>query len=401
MEGATARPLRIVIGLEGLALGGCPINAVDLGRTLRDRGHHVRLFALDEDVKVSLLPYAELAGFQVSVLPGRPDVVALSLAIGRFASADDTDVVHVFAPWLGPAASVAVAPVARRAAVVTNWTMSNVSYVPQSVPMILGTRLLQEAAQSGHRSPVWLIEPPVDLAKDRPDPARGADFRREWGIADDDMAAVLVSRIDSQMKAEGIGYAMRAVAASDATRMRLVLVGDGNAFDSIMQEADRINKELGRPAIILTGALRDPHPAYAAANVTLGMGGSALRSLAHGKPLIVVGENGYARIFSPSSAAYFYEFGFFGDDVEPDPVGHLRELLETASDVGLRRDLGIFGLSEVQARFALDVAATRLEAIYRDAVSRRPSASRRYAGAVYVLARNLAHEAKTAVLERR
>src|SRR4051794_17565415 len=63
------RPLRLLIGLEGLALGGCPINALDLARAMRERGHVVDVFAVAEDVSVSLLPYARRRGFEVTVLP--------------------------------------------------------------------------------------------------------------------------------------------------------------------------------------------------------------------------------------------------------------------------------------------------------------------------------------------
>ena len=76
--------MSIVIGLEGLALGGCPINALDLGRVLRERGHRVNVFAIDEKVQVSLLPYAE-AGFAVTLLPTEAGIASRAQQIRRFA----------------------------------------------------------------------------------------------------------------------------------------------------------------------------------------------------------------------------------------------------------------------------------------------------------------------------
>src|SRR4051812_2903060 len=102
---ATARasaPLRIVIGLEGLALGGCPINALDLARTLRQNGHHVTVFAINETVRVSVLPYAESSGFQVELLDGRGGIASLVRQMRRLAKRESADIIHVFAPWLGP-----------------------------------------------------------------------------------------------------------------------------------------------------------------------------------------------------------------------------------------------------------------------------------------------------------
>ena len=46
----------------------------------------------------------------------------------------------------------------------------------------------------------------------------------------------------------------------------------------------------GRQVVLLTGEIADPRPAYAAADVVVGQGGSALRGMAFGKPLVVVGE---------------------------------------------------------------------------------------------------------------
>ena len=401
--GAAAQaPLSIVIGLEGLALGGCPINALDLGRSLRERGHRVSVFAIDEDVPVSLLPYAENSGFTVTLLPAGAGIASLARRIRDVAERESADVVHVFAPWLGPAATAAMAASRRRrSAVVTNWMMANVSYTPQCTPLILGTRMLQQEAQAAHRSRVWLMEPPVDVESDRPDPAAGRRFRQETGIGDDEIAAVIVSRIDVDLKAEGIGHAIRAVGRLDLPRLRLVVVGDGNAADRIRQEADRVNAALGRPAVLLTGARHDPRPAYAAADITLGMGGSALRALAHGKPLIVLGEHGFARTFEAASVEYFYDAGFFGDEPQDDPVGHLAAQVQALLARDRRLALGDFGLAEVRARFGLAAGAERLESIYRTTLERLPGTARRWADGAYVLGRGLGHEARSRATRRR
>ncbi len=64
--------------------------------------------------------------------------------------------------------------------------------------------------------------------------------------------------------------------------------------------------------MVLTGAMVDPRPAYAAADVVVGMGGSALRGMAFGKAVIVVGERNFAEIFDPDTAERFYDRGIYG-----------------------------------------------------------------------------------------
>ena len=386
------RPLRIVIGLEGLALGGCPINAIDLGRALRLRGHEVSIFAIDENVRVSLIPYAEQSGFKVTILPATSNFVERSLQIRRFARSRSADVVHVFAPWLGQAASMAAVSRRTSLVVVTNWMMVNVSYTPAGMPMVLGTRALQEEAQLVHRSRVWLMEPPVDLEREAVGSAESTGFRREMGVADDDVLAVIVSRIDSHMKAEGIVTAIRAISELDLLHVKLVIVGDGNAFDVIQSEAEIVNRKLGRKAVILRGAMYDPRPAYSAADITLGMGGSAVRCLAHAKPLIVLGENGFARTFGPDSVAYFMESGFFGSDRVADPIGHITGQVRTLMDQELRAALGQYGLAQVSARFGLDATTDALEGIYSTELAEPRSLLPRCFDAVLTVARVLLHD---------
>jgi glycosyltransferase involved in cell wall biosynthesis len=378
----------VLVGLEGLALGGCPINALDLAAALRERGHRVNVFAIDEVVKVSLLPYAEQAGFTPTLLPARAGLLSRARQIRRLAAEHAADVVHVYAPWLGPAASTAVAASRGQAAVVTNWTMANDVRTATHTPLIVGTRLLQRDAESSHRSPVWLMEPPVDLAKDRPDPAAGKAFRARHEIADDDVCAVIVSRLDRVMKAEGIAYAMQAVAGLADRGMRLVVVGDGDAYEDLRALGEKLNADAGRRAVVLTGPMRDPRPAYAGADVVLGMGGSALRALAHAKPLVVVGVNGFARTFRPASVDYFYDAGFYGEAPLADPVTQLGEQLAELLDPETRRVLADFGLSEVSRRFSLGGAAARLEHIYLEALTKSPRRVVHIADSAYLLSRH-------------
>lgn len=391
----SGRPLSVLMGLEGLALGGCPINALDLGRTLRDRGHRVTFFAIDEDVKVSLLPFAQAAGFMPVLLPPEAGLIARARQIRRLARSVDADVTHVFGPWLGPAASVAMAS-GSRVAIVTNWMMTNVFYTPRHTPIIVGTQRLKHELEPRHKGQVWLMEPPVDLSVDVPDPSRGDDFRREWGIAADDLVVAVVGRVDAHMKAESLSYAIRAIGQMDEPRLRLVVVGDGDAFEQVQSLADEVNRGLGRGAVTMIGSLHDPRPAYNAADITLGMGGSALRALAHGKPLVVLGEHGFARIFELSTMEYFYDVGFFGETRVENPVGHLASLLVELLDEERRDVLGRFGLSEVRLRFGLDGAAANLEKIYRSSLEDLPSAGARFATAGAGVARAVARETRDA-----
>src|SRR4029077_10930201 len=98
--------------------------------------------------------------------------------------------------------------------------------------------------------------------------------REQWEIDDTAVTVVVVSRLVKWLKQESLERAIDAVEqlAPELTA-RLVIVGEGAAAAELQERADAVNARLGRRAVILTGALIDPRPAYAAADVMIGMGG--------------------------------------------------------------------------------------------------------------------------------
>ena len=97
----------------------------------------------------------------------------------------------------------------------------------------------------------------------------------------------------------------------------------------------------------------DPRAAYAAADVVVGMGSSALRAMAHGKSVIVQGERGFARTFDEESSSFFLHAGFYGigdgGSAAPAVAAALADLLP---DRTLREALGRLGREVVVDRFS-------------------------------------------------
>src|SRR5260370_34024897 len=137
--------------------------------------------------------------------------------------------------------------------------------------------------------------PPVDVHRNAPGAVDPAPFRRTYGIEDGDITLVTVSRLAHWMKSESLLRTIDAVRTLGRDlALRFVIVGDGAAQAKLQQRADEVNAELRRSAVILAGALLDPRPAYAAADIGGGMGGSALRGMAFGKTVVIVGERAFS-----------------------------------------------------------------------------------------------------------
>jgi glycosyltransferase involved in cell wall biosynthesis len=390
----------VLIGLAGLQFGGCQINAVDLARELRTRGHQVTLFAVADDPIVSVVPLAQEHGFEIEVLPAEATPIDQGRHIDALVTRHQADVVHVFGSWLAEPATFGLARHPFTALVVLNWTMANTPGLPPFSPLLVGTEALRSTASRRLRAPVLLLEPPVDTEADRVDARAASEFRERWGISHDERLLVLVSRLDRDMKAESVAQTIRATAALRDPAARLVVVGHGDAAEELGALAAETNRLAGRPLVTLTGSLQDPRGAYSAADVVLAMGGAALRGLSFGRPTIVLGEGGFCRPFVPGTVDYFLREGYYGiGGTTPDPVVELRDQLIDLLGHGDGEDLSAWSRRTVVDRYSLDVVTTTLVEIYaRALVGVGPA--RRQGDVAYLRARRLLREVRRRFAER-
>lgn len=342
--------MKILVFAHRLELGGTQTNAIDLAAAVRDRfGHEVVLFAIPG-------PAVELAaakGLRLVPAPAphtRPSPRMMA-ALRRAVAAESPDLVHA---WDWP--QVLDASLGLRVPVLgTSMSMVLERFLPRTVPMTFGTAELRARAAEVWRSPVALLEPPVDTEANRPGVVAPADFG-------DGPIAVIVSRLSRTMKLEGVLRSIRAMRSVAAT---LVIVGDGDALGEVVAAAG--------DNVVVAGAMADPRPAYEAADVVLAMGGSALRAMAFAKPVVILGEQGFSEVFSPETADRFLWRGFYGlGDGDPREHRLAGQLGAVLADPARRAALGQFGLRTVTDRYGLAPTADRLEALYHLVAAAEP-----------------------------
>jgi glycosyltransferase involved in cell wall biosynthesis len=222
---------------------------------------------------------------------------------------------------------------------ITDMQMELTRVLPQALAITFGTPQLVEQARSRGWRHADLLLPPVDTLLNAPGAANGQALREQWRVQRGEVLLVTVSRVVHTLKGESLLRSMDAIRTlGRELPLKLVIVGDGSARDDFQSRADAVNAELGRIAVLLPGALLDPRPAYAAADIVIGMGGSALRAMAFGKPTIIVGEQSFARLFDAQSAHTFHYTGMYGIGRGPaDEIalaGEIRRAVENASQLG-------------------------------------------------------------------
>jgi glycosyltransferase involved in cell wall biosynthesis len=383
--------MRVLVFAHRLELGGTQTNAIDLSAALRSRGHEVVLFATPgpalDLVRAAGLDFIEApsADHHPSIRRGR--------ALRRLVREFGPDVIHV---WDWPQcldAFYAVHLPMRIPILCTVMSMVVPRIVPGSLAVTFGTEELVASARRSRSSPVDLLEPPVDIVANAPGAIDPAMLAAQFGLGDGRQNVVVVSRLVSWLKLEGIRRAIAAVDELSAEQpVRLLIAGEGPAEAAVEAAAEEVNRRRGAGTIVLTGGLVDPRPAYAAADVMLGMGGSALRAMAFAKPLVVLGERGFSCPLTEVTAPIFLWQGYYGlgdGVVQPDPlVGQIRSLLD---DAVARASLGWFGRELVEQRYGVEAAADRLEASLAAAV-REPSLRRDRAAAAFTTAAVLAKQ---------
>lgn len=375
--------MKVLCYSQRLQIGGTQVNAIDLAACLRDRfGWDVLLFAghgpMERVVRDKSLHF--VAAPDAYIHPSLPRMRSLR----ELVRTERPDVIHAWDWWQGLDAFYAVHVPWGTPLVITDMMPELSRVLPKRLPTTFGTPELAERAVAAGRKHVRVLLPPVDVHSNAPGAADAASFRARFGLDETHRNVVIVSRLAVWLKSESLLRAVDAIRiAGRDSGLRLIIVGEGEARPQLEDLASEVNLALGRPAVVLTGALVDPRPAYAAADIVIGMGSSALRALAFGRPVVVVGEAGFSEVFSPTTADRFLRHGMYGfGEGSEGGVRLAQQLLALIRDRHALGELGQFGRRFVEEHFALETVGRQLHEYLSAAAATRAPALGRLAEAV-------------------
>lgn len=124
------------------------------------------------------------------------------------------------------------------------------------------------------------------------------DIKEELGIKDNDTVITYISRLD---ESRSLAAKQLIEAAEELDReirnLKVIIVGGGDDFENVRAMADKVNKSLGREAIVLTGGRTDINKLVAPCQLFVGVSRSALEAMAAEKPVIIAGNEGYIGLF--------------------------------------------------------------------------------------------------------
>lgn len=355
-------------------MGGTQVNTIDLAVALRDlHGHEVVLFARPGPL-VKLAEAKGLRFLPAPVVEGQPSLTMMR-ALADVQRRERADLIHAWEWWQCFDPFCGLHLLKGVPMVLTDMQSNEVRRdLPKLLPITFGTPEFVEMAKAGGRRRVGLLLPPVNVQTDAPGTVDAVPFRKKYGLRASDLNLVTVSRLAVPMKSESLLRTMDAVRILGREwPLRFVIVGDGEARAELQQMAEKTNVELGRDAVVLTGELLDPRPAYAAADIVIGMGGSALRGMAFGKPVIVVGIKGFSLPLTPETADSIYYKGTYGiGDGDPGNARLVAVIRAFAGCPGRLLEMGDFSRQFVIRHFSLEKVSAEFSAFCCAAVAERP-----------------------------
>ena len=172
-------------------------------------------------------------------------------------------------------------------------------------------------------------------------------------------------------KVEAIKYLLKAIppVLEQYPDVSLVMIGSrGDFFREAKEAGEKINKTIGRKAIAFTGAIMNAQKLLVAGHIVLGVGRSAFEGMAHRKPTLILGENGYAGTVNKDNIEEIWHYNFSGRNnkhkVSPEILsGELIRLLEDNNNYESVRH---FGLDFLKSHIDIKSGIARIETVYKE-----------------------------------
>jgi len=290
----------------GLDIGGAETHIVELSKQLKAMGHDVAVVS-NGGVYVDEITAAGIRHHSAPLnRRSIPCMLRSLVALHRIIRRERPDVVHAHARIPGFLCGL-LRPVMRFPFVTTaHWVfdtggglrrLTNWGQRTIAVSDDIKAYLMREYGVPEEHIRITING--IDTDKFSPD-VSGAEVQAEFGL---DPARPIVSYV-SRMDADRALVARQLIEVApqlskQVPGVQLLIAGGGNVFDELKAMADKVNADLGRTVVTMTGPRTDINRIVAAGHIFIGVSRAALEAMAAGKPVIVAGNEGYHGLFTP------------------------------------------------------------------------------------------------------
>lgn len=149
--------------------------------------------------------------------------------------------------------------------------------------------------------------------------------------------------------------------------LEVVIVGGGNDFDKIKEEAEAMNQKVSSRIIIITGGRTDINKFVASGDVFVGVSRAALEAMACRKPAIIAGNEGYIGIFDEDKLQISIDTNFCCRGCEMTTTEQLRDDLLSVlapEKTEYRKHLGDVSIDTVKKYYSVETMANDAVKMY-------------------------------------
>lgn len=199
------------------------------------------------------------------------------------------------------------------------------------------------------------------------------NIREDLKIPKNDIVLVYCSRLawDKTLAAENFIFAFLKLAIK-YNNIHVVVVGDGEGKFIIERESRMLNKTLGREVIHVVGAKFNVMDYYLSSDIVIGTGRVAIEAMSCGKPVIAIGNSGYAGIVNLENKNIQWKT-YFGDhdSVEKLDISIIaRDLKYLIDNEEERKKIGKWSKSWCKKMFNIEIVANDTLSIYKRIIDR-------------------------------
>ena len=346
---------KILMALMGLEIGGAETHVVELSKELKKQGYDI-IVASNGGVYEKELAEAGIRHYHVPLNQRNVLKMARSYFIlKKIIKKEKVDIVHSHARIPSFVCGLLKERMKNSFTFVTSahwvfYTGMGLKYISNwGQKVIAVSDDIREYLMENYKvryEDIFVTINGIDTEKFSPE-TDGAKVRAEFGLQAEEPTLVYVSRMDESRAL--VARQLIAIApklAQAIPGLRMLIVGGGDVFDELLAESKRVNVQIGRECITMTGGRTDINELVAVADVFVGVSRAALEAMAAEKPVIVAGNEGYIGLFGEDKLELAQENNFCCRGCELSNENLLyRDVVHTFNDLTdeQRQKMGAYG----------------------------------------------------------
>ncbi len=205
----------------------------------------------------------------------------------------------------------------------------------------------------------------INMNKFSPD-NKCPDIINEFGLSEEKRKIVYISRMDEDRSLVAHHLIEITPTLIDKEDLEIIIVGGGNDFDKVKNEAELINRKLGKKVIYLTGARTDIYKFISIADFFVGVSRSALEAMSAAVPSIIAGNEGYIGIFEEKVTDVCFNTNFCCRGTKDSTPNLLKADLLSLINMGNDElnALGNYSRETIKAHYSVDAMTKDYEKMY-------------------------------------